>query len=799
MKPFFHKLTPSQRDRQALAVILFGILILASLVGLKFLTYSTDIALMLPSDAGVQRTMRFLHESSLSQEVVLSLALDETQHTTENLIQAVDQLAGTLESPLISEVTSTFAGGDVMTEMTAFRRYTPQLLSPDAFSAMTNLVTPSGVQERLKGMYRQCLTPSSVFTVPFMRNDPLGVADGPLRDIGRLFSSLGYDVKVKDGHFISADGRHAMVILKTPVVMTESAGARKLIDFLQARLATLPQWVSGTIIAGHLHTLSNEAVIKRDIQMTSLVATVAFLSLFLAFFRDIRAVLIFVTPLAAVIIATNVAWIVFGSLCSFVVGLSTVVAGIAIDYGIFVYVAVRRAGNSPVTIRKIIRPVTFGALTTVSVFASFFLSRVEGYRQLALLSNMSIVLCLLFSLFILPVFLRRQDDGMTPAPPALPRALQGSPTADRSRIWCWGAILAILALFAVRTTFNEDITQFDGSRPDILQAEKEFHRVWGGRAMPAMLVTPAKTLEQAYQQNDTLYRKAKLVAGKDTLASLAVVWPSKATRQENLGRWNAFWTRDREAQFQGLLTTYGGIYHFATNAFQPFFDQLHSGATLDDEPQNMAFFKRLKDRFVVRTKTGFEVMTFFPDKEEDLATMSKVAADVPGTFIVSQKHFARLVSRSALSELQSLSIIGIAATVLLTLLLLKDARLTILALVPVVTGLAAILGVMAMLGLSLNIPSIIAALVVVGIVSDYGMFVVYYCKNQYETGTFTAVSLAAASSLIGAGALLLARHPTLFSVGVTLVTGILAGTLSSLWIIPPLYRIWPDRLKDGKG
>jgi len=84
---------------------------------------------------------------------------------------------------------------------------------------------------------------------------------------------------------------------------------------------------------------------------------------------------------------------------------------------------------------------------------------------------------------------------------------------------------------------------------------------------------------------------------------------------------------------------------------------------------------------------------------------------------------------------------------------------------------------------------IIAFLIVLGDVSDYGMFVAYETKYKCQTGTFRAVTFAALTTLIGAGALLFARHPMLFSVGVTLVTGVLSGYLSSVIVIPSLYRM----------
>ena len=118
---------------------------------------------------------------------------------------------------------------------------------------------------------------------------------------------------------------------------------------------------------------------------------------------------------------------------------------------------------------------------------------------------------------------------------------------------------------------------------------------------------------------------------------------------------------------------------------------------------------------------------------------------------------------------------------------------------PVITSIIVIGGVTRLAGLAINMSSIIAAMIVVGIVSDYGMFVVYYCKNKFQTGTYLAVTFAAATTLIGAGVLLFARHPLLFSVGVTLVTGVLSGYIASLIVIPPLFRLWisdrPGRLK----
>ncbi len=582
-----------------------------------------------------------------------------------------------------------------------------------------------------------------------------------------------------------------MVIVKTPVSLTDGFGARKLVTYLLRELKTgLPGFVSADIIAGHIHAVSNENVMKKDILCTLAITSLAFLLLFLFFFRDLRAGLIFLAPFAAVAVSINITYFVFKNLSYSVIGMGTVISGIAIDYGIYVYMAVSKAGCSQETIRRVIQPVIYSALTTISVFAVFFFSSVKGYHQLAFFSNSSIILCLLFSLFILPHFLRREKKpGVTFSTHnhSIPSRFT---LRDSLCIFCWGAVLAIMVIPGTRIRFNNDITQFDGVDKEVVSAEEEFHNVWGGKVMPAVVVVSGKTLSDAYQNNTVLYEAAIKNIGKDNFTSLASVWPGLATRKANLLRWQEFWSTEVESKIKNMLAEYGTVYGFSQDAFQPFFQQLHTTGTLEVEPRGLSFFDHLKEQYVVKKEAGYQVLSFFPDEDRYITRLSAISNDYPGAFVVSRKNFSNTVSHALGSELILLSFLAVFLTAALTLLLLRDIRLSVIALVPVVTGIIMIAGVISLVGLAVNMTSIIAAMIVVGIVSDYGMFVVYQCKYKFQTGTYLAVTFSAVSTLIGTGALLFARHPILFSVGVTLVTGVLSGYLSSLIVIPPLYRLW---------
>jgi uncharacterized protein len=778
-----------QRRRWTIAGTI-GAVIIFSLFKLKTIKYDNNIEMMLPKDAGIQNTLQFLREANFSDRVIISFSLNDNRHTIPELIAAIDNFAATLKSPLVSETVTGFSTGSVMPEMAAFLKYTPQLLGPPELAAAQSRLSSESVKARLGMIYRQSLTMASSFVLPFLQTDPLGLSTNSLRNIEKLSGASGYQVTLQNNHFLSRDGRHVMIIVKTSVALTEGFGSRKLLAYLKINLARLPAFVSADIIAGHTHTVANEDVLKQDIRLTTIIAAAAFLLLFLFCFRDIRAVMIFLAPVIAAVISTNVTCLIFNRLSYFVVGMGTVIAGIAIDYCIYVYVAVRRNGSREETIRLILRPLILGALTTVSVFAVFFFSAAAGYNQLAFFSNLNILLCLLFAIFILPHFLRKNKAPGSTAARAAASVLKAG--YDHWIIFAWFAFIALMLVLMIGAKFDDDITQFDGTGKTVLSAEERFHEAWGGKTMPAIFVVKAKSLNEAYDTNTAVYEEAAAAIGKDNFASLSSLWPGQKRRRENLARWQKFWDRERIAQLEKNLAVYGKQYNFSENAFARFIAQVKTPVPLESEPYGFTFFTQLKEQFILHRGDGYQILSFFPDENSMLAKLSTIAKKYPGTFLVSRRNFSTMVAHALGNELLMMAFWAVLLTAALTVLLLKDLKLSVLAMLPVVTGLVTIAGVIPALGLKFNIPATIASMVVVGIVSDYGMFVVYACRNKYNTGTNTAVSFAATTTIIGTGVLLFAHHPILFSIGLTLTTGVLSGYLFSLLVLPALYRRWVE-------
>jgi len=773
------------RHKRLIAVVIL-LIIIASGFGVQFIPFSGSMESMLPADREIIRDMKFLRESDFSGKIVLSLKIKSPGHSLDELIAEADRLAQSLDQPLISKVESGASSEAIRDETLLFMRYAPQLVNENDLNLIGQKLTREGVKENLSRIYRQMLSPASSFLAPVLRADPLGISSVSLKNLLNLSGASGYEINFTDNHFVSRDGMHLMLILDTPVDIADSGGSRNLMEYLNSKISKLPGYISCDIIAGHTHSVSNEDVIKRDIAVTSVTAALAFLLIFLFNFRDYRAVIFFLIPMFSVLISMNISALVFGKLSYFVAGMGAVIIGIADDYGIHVYTAVRTSGRVD-AVKEVARPLLIAVLTTISVFGAFFFSNVAGYHELAFFAIVSILLCLGFVLFVFPYIIASRPLALPvnnlPVKPAFA-------VSDGFKILIWSVITGVLTLSAFNVKFDNDVQRLDGAGPAIMQAENEFHRVWGGRHQPAFFVVSGRTEEEALKLNEKVYARAVQVAGKEVFSSIAPVFPSKETRMANELRWRNFWQANRIEKTRNLIKEQGKIYNFSDKAFEPFFNNLNPTQAAGDKLPEFSFLGSIKERFVHKNDEGFQIVSFFPDSREYVSVMNKITKNHPGTFIVSRRSFSDRISLSVSREVLFLASIAGVLIMALTFLFLKNIKLTVISLAPVAGAIAAVLGGFSFLNISLTAPAIIAVMVVVGLCIDYGVFMLYSYHHELDTGTEKAVWVSALTTIVGAFSLLFARHPVLFSIGLTLTMGLIAGYLAAQFIVPALYRMW---------
>ncbi len=760
-----------------------GLITIACSIGLFFIGYDGNIDLMLPPDKDIRRSMDFLRDSNLSDKIVISLSLKDPQKTKKDLFLAADQLAASIKPPLFTKVISGFSAADVMEEFSMLQ-YAPQVLGERDLAVIDSQLNAEAVSQKLRSIYRQSLRPESIFMSSLSRTDPIGIKLLLMDKLRALPASMGYDVALEDGHFISRDGRHTMLIIQTTVPMMDSQRSQEMLATLQDHLKELPGFVSADIIGAHVHTVKNEQVIIRDITIASIIASVAFLLLFVLVFRDVRAVFVFLFPFIAVIWAVVLTAFIENKLSYLVIGFGTAIVGIS-DYGLIVYIAMKQ-GTDPAHSVKLAKLVCIDAGTTIFSFVVLYFSLIQGYHQLALFSILCLVICLIFSLFVLPLTLSWKRDKLL-TDNVLDESLKKIRWPKKLTVAVWLLTTAAFLVLSFSVQFDSDVKKLDGSGSDVLRAEQTFREVWGGKAGQAIFVVTGASLEEAMQLNDAVFLEAVKLIGNENFTSLALFWPSEKLRSENGKRWDIFWKQGKEQRLKKLIRETSSAYGFSDQAFSPFFDGLYLHET--DAARPGGLISRLQERFVVKKNQEYRIMSFFPDEQQYIDALAGISTQYPGTFIVSGKALSSSISHFTAREIKVLAPLAFLFNVVLAWLFFRNWKETFISLVPLITGVIWLVGLMSLFKMPLNVVNIIAGIITTGVIVDYGLGITYEYRHDLRFGTVMAVTLSAATNIIGAGALLFAQHPALYSTAVAMVICMVTGYISSVVVIPSLCGI----------
>jgi predicted exporter len=777
-----------QRHKRIFLASVIGLLLLSA-AGVFTVPLQHSLLLMLPKDSESRRMISFLEDLDFSGKVILSISQDDGSLSRTEFLAQVDAFAGALKPPLVTKAVSRMDDRQLIGDMQFFLQQAPGLLDADDFQTLEKKLTPGGVEQMLRSKYLQLMKPEGSFMAEMIRRDPLDIQAGLIERIRNLSASFGYTMKIEDQHIFSADGKHLLLILETPVRFTDSKGSRELMAYLERNQK---QYISPSIqvdtVCAHLHSLGNEAIIKRDIGWTLSITGIAFILLFLFYFKDPRAGLIFAIPFAGVLVAISPSALFMGALSPMILGFGSVLAGISVDYGIHVYIAVRRGTSAVASVRAIVRPLVLGALTTSAVFAGFFFTRIEGYQQLACLALISILVALAAAIFVLPLLIKPARMPEIRRPHLVSRI-----SYPASRLTAAVFILLMLGSIplAMRIHFDGDIARLDGSGRKVFETEERFRTVWGGGEQgQAILAVSGPDYETALEQNDLFYNAAVRQVGRESLSSFSAIWKSAAQQTENFNRWKQFWDSGRRDALQRILSEKGQPFGFASDAFKPFFEQMEAPFVPAEKPSGNLLFDQLQSRFVQQKNGLTQVFTFFPDTPEMVAAITPLAEQTPGAQLVSRRALALSLKTDYTAEMSRIAVMAAVFMLTAAFVMLKNVRMALIALAPAGAGVMGMLAFMGLLHIDMNVVNLIAAVVVIGLCIDYGIYYTHAYAHRLDVGTSEAIALSAGATLLDACALLFARHPALFSIGLTLVSGVLAGYLTALLAVPALCRVF---------
>jgi hypothetical protein len=152
---------------------------------------------------------------------------------------------------------------------------------------------------------------------------------------------------------------------------------------------------------------------------------------------------------------------------------------------------------------------------------------------------------------------------------------------------------------------------------------------------------------------------------------------------------------------------------------------------------------------------------------------------------------------------------GVYALLVIVVVLWADFRTvghTLLALAPLVAGAVITVGVMGLMGVSLNPANMIGLPMIVGVGVDNGVHVLhdYMARRGRRSYTLAAttgkgIAVSAITTALGFGTLMVARHKGLAGLGLVLTLGVLGCMVAALVLLPAALRLMSKRPAAAKA
>lgn len=652
-------------------------------------------------------------------------------------------------------------------------------------------------------------------------------------------------------HLLAKDGRLGFVLLRLAKEKEGFAGASAATDELRRLIKVVgSRHADATIGLTGLPVMEDDEMrtSQQSMVWASGLSLVAVVIVIIAGFGGVRHALM-ANGVLIIGMAWAFAWATasVGHLNILSVTFTVTMIGVGIDYGTYYigrYLEMRRRGLSCEaalldTSAAVGPGILTGAITTAVAFFCAALTSFVGVAELGMIAGGGIMLCCAAELLVLPAVVAIVDRGPlgTRIPTPVPVHEWLAPLARHPR---FVALAAMAATMAVASGFHEldydhNLLNMQAEGLESVAVEKKLLTECDQSVWYALSIADSR--EELLARKEQLTKLAT-VERIDEIASLLPVdeelkrpiieriqgrlatLPERPPeipidRLDGLGETLA-WAQGEAAKRPGGLRTawhleraremlrrlgptecFQSLAAFQQQSAGDLLTRLHAlSAVADPDPPKLDDLPpSLVDRFV--GQNGRHLLKIygrgdiwnFASLERFVKEVRSVDARATGNPL--QAYEASLEMKRSYEQAAVYSLV-----VILFVLWLDFRSITnsLLAALPLALGMAQTLGLMGLVGIDLNPANLIGIPLILGIAVDYGVHIVHDSLERpgpyrISASTANSVLVDALTTILGFGALMVASHRGLESLGRVLTLGVTTCTLTSLIFLPAVLAI----------
>ena len=834
-------------ERPVAALLISGVCLALALVGILRTRADTSIETVLsPADPASAAMIRIVQDFPSADEMLLLATTPDGSGGSGALTAFAARLDESLRAdraaaPLVKDViwrvdeqTKAFFG-KVLVPSAVF------YLDDAGFAAARERLTKERMAEQVARNEAMLAAPGPAADAlaQTLLQDPLRLHEFLLE---RFAGTLPMRPGNASGAFLSPDGRSLLIRIRG----TKPPGD---IDFSKQITAAVERVARSVNTDGLALDLSgayaiataSERAMRRDSIDNVIESVVALQLLFvLVYRRPIRLFLLAFLPVAVGITLGFGAHYLYSPVLpppTAVVG--AILAGVAIDHTthyLTQYQTARGRGLDVVDALVDTTTSLFGALlaacaTTIVGFFAIAFSSLPALRDFAVVGSLGLTGAFLATLWILPALVRLTDRGPAETGRRMRFDLVPLLAAVRDRrgpVLTAAVALTVAAAVVVawpgqRLPPEDDLTVLHPRPNPPLDAQAKIAERMGTSADSMLVYLKADSGEElvrlAHRVQRALAQPQATEAGITGTFGLSTLLPDPDAAKARATAISPDAATQIVADFRAVIAES----NFSPEAYEPyakFLEQLltnRSVPTLADLRPYEGLAGSILSRGVLEGRPGsFEAITLaFVNRPIDtrdsrmaaVTALRGALADVPGATLTGLSVIGFDAELAVHRDLPKMLISSVVFVTAYLFLHYRNLRTSLLALVPLLVSMLCVVAVMRLTGQKLNAVNLIAIPLLVGITVDYGIFVIGLWQHRGPAAfrgdltelaaTGQAVTVSAASTVIGFGTLMWTSVPAFRSLGWTVAVGVVAALAATFFLQAPLLLRRPA--KGGHG
>ena len=510
---------------------------------------------------------------------------------------------------------------------------------------------------------------------------------------------------------------------------------------------------------------------KNDISTLGVATVLGVILLIVSVFRSVRPLLLSLLSIAIGALAgTVVTLLLFGELHLMTLVMSMSIIGISADYTIYYLTErmVHGAEHSPwQSLAKVRNALLLALLTTVVAYLFMMLAPFPGIRQMAVFAAAGLSASCLTVMFWHPWLCRGMPVRPVPLSGMMQRWLNAWRDGKALSVGLPVALALLSAIGIASLRVDDDIARLQALPQDILAQEKTITALTG-------------------QNVDQKWFVVYGASAQETLERLEAFTPALAQAQKagELTRWRTLPLNSLARQNSDL--------HLLRNAAPTVMKMLQSTGLNAVPPNLNAMPVSVEAWLASPASEGWRLLWLtLPDGKSGVlvpvdgvrnsAALGELAARHPGVVWVDRK--ASFDSLFALYRSLLTGLLGVALAVIACGAMLRLGwRKGLVALVPSVLSLAGGLAALAVTGHPVNLFSLLALVLVLGIGINYTLF--FSNPRGTPLTSMLAITLAMMTTLLTLGMLVFSTTQAISSFGIVLVSGIFTAFLLAPLAMP---------------